>query len=298
MTAAGFVINPTTNQPGAWQTPAGIPVDLMVPEELAGAGGRATRGARLPPHSKRAMRRATGLEAALVDSTIETVTALDPADTRSFDVRVAGSAALIVAKMHKLMERLDHPDRLNDKDAHDIYRILRAVDTTELADGFRTVLREAVSADVTRAAITGIKQHLAAGPDSTFAHMAGRAAPRRGSVSRQRCLSRPRSWLKTCSKHWPDGRAPPADARRARTDAGAGPTRADSHRRGVRDQLRPLSFSLAGGMPPAVRSTTPVSSTEAGGVASISATGTSETAGSAFSPAAVFVVVAPGVRSV
>lgn len=175
MTAAGFVINPTTNQPGAWQTPAGIPVDLMVPEELAGAGGRATRGARLPPHSKRAMRRATGLEAALVDSTIETVTALDPADTRSFDVRVAGSAALIVAKMHKLMERLDHPDRLNDKDAHDIYRILRAVDTTELADGFRTVLREAVSADVTRAAITGIKQHLAAGPDSTFAYMAGRA---------------------------------------------------------------------------------------------------------------------------
>lgn len=175
MTAAGSIINPTTNQPGVWQTPAGIPVDLMVPEELAGAGGRGTRGARLPPHAKRAMRRATGLEAALVDNSIETVTALDPADTRTFHVRVAGPGALVVAKMHKFMERLDHPDRLSDKDAHDIYRILRAVDTTELADAFRTVLLDPISEGVTRTAITGTQQHLAPGPESALAHMAGRA---------------------------------------------------------------------------------------------------------------------------
>lgn len=60
--AAGFVLNPTVNQPGAWQTPQGVPVDLMVPNSLAGPGGPTTRGARLPPHSKGAMRRARGLE--------------------------------------------------------------------------------------------------------------------------------------------------------------------------------------------------------------------------------------------
>lgn len=62
MTRAGFVINPTTNQPGAWLSPRGIPVDLMVPEHLAGPGGR--RAARIPPHGKQAARRAPGLEAA------------------------------------------------------------------------------------------------------------------------------------------------------------------------------------------------------------------------------------------
>lgn len=42
MKAAGFYLdpNPNTTQPGAWMSPAGIPVDLMVPEELAGGGGR------------------------------------------------------------------------------------------------------------------------------------------------------------------------------------------------------------------------------------------------------------------
>ncbi len=131
MTAAGFILNPTSNQPGAWQSPSGIPVDLMVPEELAGIGGKTTRGARLPPHDRRAMRRAAGLEAAVIDNAVHTVAALDPADARAFGVRVAGPAALIVAKMHKLLERLKQPNRLNDKDAHDIYRILRAIPTTD-----------------------------------------------------------------------------------------------------------------------------------------------------------------------
>lgn len=77
--------------------------------------------------------------------------------------------------MHKLMERLNNPHRLNDKDAHDIYRILQAIDTAELADGFQAILRDRISEDVTRAAIDGIRQHLASGPESTLAHMAGRA---------------------------------------------------------------------------------------------------------------------------
>jgi hypothetical protein len=34
-----------------------------------------------------------------------------------------------VAKIHKIAERTDSQHRLNNKDAHDIYRLLVAVDT-------------------------------------------------------------------------------------------------------------------------------------------------------------------------
>ena len=63
LTARGFSPG---EHPGAWFSPDGIRVDLMVPEALAGAG---SRGARLGPHGKRVARRAKGLEGALVDST-------------------------------------------------------------------------------------------------------------------------------------------------------------------------------------------------------------------------------------
>ncbi|MFI6706303.1 hypothetical protein ACIBF7_07740 [Nonomuraea sp. NPDC050478] len=48
MGRAGFYRDPIGGQPGAWLNPAGIPVDLMVPEALAGAGTRNTRGAPHP----------------------------------------------------------------------------------------------------------------------------------------------------------------------------------------------------------------------------------------------------------
>jgi hypothetical protein len=66
MIAAGFRQDPHSAQPGSWLNPDGIPVDLMVPESLAGGSGR--RGARIPPHSKHAARRAAGLEATLIDN--------------------------------------------------------------------------------------------------------------------------------------------------------------------------------------------------------------------------------------
>lgn len=65
MSGAGFIINPVSRQPGAWVSPNGIPVDLMVPERLAGSGSR--RGVRIPPHGKHSARRAAGLEAAIID---------------------------------------------------------------------------------------------------------------------------------------------------------------------------------------------------------------------------------------
>ena len=51
------------------------------------------------------MRRATGLEAAVVDNELMVVGALDASDPRRHEVRVAGTAALVVAKVHKIGER-------------------------------------------------------------------------------------------------------------------------------------------------------------------------------------------------
>jgi hypothetical protein len=64
---AGFTRDRTAAQPGAWISPAGMPVDVMVPEALAGPAATNRRGARLPPHDKASMRRAVGLEACVAE---------------------------------------------------------------------------------------------------------------------------------------------------------------------------------------------------------------------------------------
>jgi hypothetical protein len=104
-----------------------IPVDLIVPDGAAPPGG--TRGARLGPHGKRAARKAPGLEAVLVDNRAMRIEALDPADPRSTKVKVAGPAALLVAKTHKITDRVrsGREDRLVDKDASDILRLMQTV---------------------------------------------------------------------------------------------------------------------------------------------------------------------------
>ena len=61
LVAHGFSLR---EHPGAWSSPDGIAVDLMVPNALAGSG---SRGARLGHHGRKAARRARGLEGALVD---------------------------------------------------------------------------------------------------------------------------------------------------------------------------------------------------------------------------------------
>ena len=134
MRAAGFELSIKRGhaEPGIWVTSAVIngkqvliPVDLIVPEGFAPPGGR--RGARLGPHGNRAARRALGLEAALVDKSPITVSALNPADYRSVTVDVAGVAALMVAKAHKLHDRIvsGRPDRQDDKDAADGFRMMQ-----------------------------------------------------------------------------------------------------------------------------------------------------------------------------
>ncbi|MFI6451424.1 hypothetical protein ACIBF6_07685 [Streptosporangium amethystogenes] len=175
MSSAGFYRNLADEQPGAWLNSEGIPVDLMVPEALAGPGSKNTRGARIPPHDRRAARRARGLEACLVDNAVMEIGALDETDPRTYQTRVAGPAALLVAKLHKIAERVTVPHRLNDKDAHDAYRILIDVDTAELAAAFEGLRHDSVSRETTDQAIEFLTDLFAIGPDALGASMAGRA---------------------------------------------------------------------------------------------------------------------------
>lgn len=171
MTRAGFVLNAVSKQPGAWLSPKGIPVDLMVPEHLAGHGSR--RGIRIPPHSTHAARRAAGLEAAIIDHAPMTVESLD-GDGRSAVMNVAGPAALLVAKLHKLGERTESPNRLNDKDAHDIYRLLVATDTHDLAATIRQLLADELPHSTVAQALEYLRR-LFGTPEAPGSTMAGRA---------------------------------------------------------------------------------------------------------------------------
>lgn len=170
--AAGLMRDPLNRNPGAWVSASGIPIDLMVPDAVAGAG---RRGVTVPPHDHGAMRRTVGLEAALVDNSLMTVASLDGGDDRTFEIRVAGSAALVVAKLHKIEDRRFDLRRRQDKDAHDIYRILVATSTEEMKIDLRKLLAQELSRPTTERALVLLRELFAGGPDSPGAEMAGRA---------------------------------------------------------------------------------------------------------------------------
>jgi len=176
MKAGGFYRNLAKPDPGAWLNAAGIPVDLMVPEALAGPAARGRRGSRIPPHAKDATRRAVGLEAAVVDHAPIEVAALASGDGRRYTANVAGPGGLLVAKLHKLGERQErNPGRLLDKDAHDVYRLFRAIPTQVFADSLSRLAVDPLAGEVTVQAVVYLRQMFAAGPDAEGAIMAGRA---------------------------------------------------------------------------------------------------------------------------
>lgn len=172
MARADFIPNPTSQQPGAWMNTQGIPVDLMVPEAIAGPQSR--RGARIPPHDPKATRRAAGLEAAVVNHTKMEIHALSPDDPRVVLANVAGPAALLVAKLHKLGERSSQPGRLVDKDAHDIYRLLVAIPTERLKADLDSLLADGLAGEVTVIAMEYLSS-LFNTATVTGSQMAGRA---------------------------------------------------------------------------------------------------------------------------
>src|SRR3954453_967506 len=167
MSRAGFS---ATGQPETWTGPDNVTIDLMVP--AAAATGR--RGARLGPHGNTVARRGRGLEGALVDQDVMTISALDDRDTRIIQVTVAGSAALLVAKLHKIVDRQADARRTDDKDAWDVYRLLQVVPTSDLASRTRRLLGDSQSREVTQEALTHLKTMFGT-PESAGSRMAARA---------------------------------------------------------------------------------------------------------------------------
>lgn len=142
MRAAGFA--PDT-QPGQWVRLGELRVDLLVPETLVSEEG--SRGARIPPHDKRAARKVLGIEGCIVDNDQMVIASLDPADARSVEALVAGPGGLLVAKLFKLAERIG-TNRMQPKDALDIFRLLRAIETSELHSRLEVVMSSDMSAEI------------------------------------------------------------------------------------------------------------------------------------------------------
>jgi hypothetical protein len=126
--------------------PGQVTVDFLVPERLGGEGRRA---ARLEGHGDRVARKARGLEAAVVDRQVMRIRAFEEGDARSFEVAVASPGALLIAKLHKLADRVEG-DRASDKDALDVLRLLRAFDAAALARTLESLSTDAMAGEITR----------------------------------------------------------------------------------------------------------------------------------------------------
>jgi len=120
-------------------------IDLIVPEAYAGGGGKQARSARMAGQNKAASR-ARGLEIAIHDRHLMELPALDRSGD-AIDVHIAGPAALLIAKAHKVGERMaefdTHPDRVKAKDSGDVALLMMVSDGASSA---RTIAA-AVEAD-------------------------------------------------------------------------------------------------------------------------------------------------------
>jgi len=134
--AAGFV----PGQPGHWENSQGIAVDLMVAPHQSNRQSASARAAHLTSHAKSVARIGPGLALALSDNAPQSITALDSSDSRRHEIRVAGPAALLVAKAIKLDDRLadasqGNSRRIVDKDALDVLRLLQACPISQFLAG-------------------------------------------------------------------------------------------------------------------------------------------------------------------
>lgn len=100
------------------------------------------------------------------------------ASSRVVELRVAGPAALLTAKAIKISERMSQADaqrdRLKEKDALDAYRILRAVDTAVLVQGFTLHRGDEPAAQATAEAIEVLRMH-GSTPEGRLAALASTA---------------------------------------------------------------------------------------------------------------------------
>lgn len=92
------------------------------------------------------------------DNAVQTIMALDATDSRSMDVRVAGVAALLVAKCQKIADRLDDDDRRTDKDASDVLRLMIASRPGVVAARFQELLVNDRVAEATALGLTQLRR--------------------------------------------------------------------------------------------------------------------------------------------
>ncbi|GAB2746374.1 hypothetical protein [Amycolatopsis magusensis] len=171
MCAAGFAPGA---HPGSWLGRGQIAVDLMTPEALSGPKSRRSAKLRPPHDDKWTARRTLGLEPAVVDNDIHVITELTGESTRSFRLKVAGPAALMVSKVVKIAERRDQPNRLKPKDGLDVLRLLRAIETAQLARGLEKLLAQDLSRRVVEHAMRELRT-LATGPEELLPSLAAAA---------------------------------------------------------------------------------------------------------------------------
>ncbi|HEX5404852.1 MAG TPA: hypothetical protein VFX16_21395 [Pseudonocardiaceae bacterium] len=118
-----------------------IELDLLVGASLT----TGSRSARIQPHDKMTARRVPGLETAVVDRCPMTIKALDPSDDRAIRVHVAGPAALLVTKTFKIKDRLSdasRPDRVVNKDAADVIRIMTTNPAAAVSASFSALVTD------------------------------------------------------------------------------------------------------------------------------------------------------------
>ncbi|MEU8416454.1 hypothetical protein AB0C24_27005 [Amycolatopsis japonica] len=154
------------HQPGLWcrtetvgDITTKVELDLLIGQTLADGGSRSVK---IQPHDKMAARRVPGLEPAVVDRVPMTITALESSDDRRIRVHVAGAAALLVAKTHKIHDRLNdsatRPDRLTNKDAGDVYRLMMGTRAREVGDTFRMLLSDPRVGEVATAGLIYLRE--------------------------------------------------------------------------------------------------------------------------------------------
>lgn len=149
---------------GTFYSPSGIEIDLMVPDGALPPPSRRT--AILPGQSPATARRTVGIELALIDATLMEIVALDPADDRRLELRVAGPAALAVAKLIKMEERTSgrRPDRVVSKDAGDYLRLLRYCNAEAIGHRLRELSAVDIAAPLIERATTFLASDLQSRP--------------------------------------------------------------------------------------------------------------------------------------
>ena len=171
LTEAGFKPD-IKGQPGRWISPSNIPVDFMVPERLAGTK---KRSAGVKPHAKNTARNTRGIEGCLIDNEIQLIRSLDASDGRAYQISVAGPSSLLISKTIKISERIEEKRNLENKDAHDIYRLLSAIPGTTFTLGLRKLTLHNLSKGITEIGLQLLDELFARGPEAEGSIRAGQA---------------------------------------------------------------------------------------------------------------------------